>query len=188
MSIGGFFKRLGQKIKPIGKSLYLGGKSVLHNINRIGNKIMPITDIGVGIATPYLLTNPYGQAFLAGYTGVKGGLELTNRLEKAIEAGETVAEESKKIYRDIKNKGFDKGIDDNLFNIISTANKGVGVASSFKDLGQDGVSLYRKQRESSSGNEEAVRNRNLMRQLGDNTIEEEDTLINRRRPPNMENN
>ena len=33
----GFFKRLGQKLVPIGKTLYLGGKSVLHNINKIGN-------------------------------------------------------------------------------------------------------------------------------------------------------
>jgi len=203
MSFGSFFKRLGQKIVPIGRALYLGGKSVLRNVNKIGNKVMPITDIGVGLATPYLLSNPYGQAFLAGYASLKGGLALTNRLENAIETGESVAEQGKKIYKDVKEKGLEKGLESNYMNIIKTAKSGLDVGNSLKSIGQGGVDLYRTRQGSSSdggrrssssnvplnrnsgdiGSTEA-QNRRFSREMGDTSKEE--LTPPKRQAPNIE--
>ena len=169
MSVGGFFKRLGQKIVPIGKTLYLGGKSVLHNINKIGNKVMPYTDIAVGLASPYLSTNPYGVGALAGYAGLKGGLALTNRLEKLIEDGESLVEPISRIGSDIKNSGLIRGVDNNYMEIVDTSKKALITGKALKKLGQDGVALYRKQQGSSGSGGERMNasNNPLYRNSGD---------------------
>jgi hypothetical protein len=192
MGFGNFFKKLGQKLVPIGKTLYLGGKSVLHNVNRIGNKVMPITDIAIGMATPYLATNPYGQTALGVYAGLKGALALTNKLEQAIETGEQVAKEGKQIYQDVKQKGLEKGLESNYMNIIRTAKKGIDVGKDLKGIGQGGVELYRTRQGSSNDGGERIhesnaplnrnagdigssqaQNRRFSREMGDNTQAEQ---------------
>ena len=199
MSFGSFIKRLGQKLIPAGKKLYLGGKSVLHNINRIGNKVMPITDIAVGLATPYLAgAGPYGVGALGVYAGLKGALALTNQLEK----GKEVAKTGKQIYQDVKQQGLERGLESNYMNIVATAKKGMDVGNSLKEIGQGGVELYRNQQGSSAsggrrlnssnaplnrnsgdiGSSQA-QNRQFSREMGDTTQEPTQII---RQPPNIE--
>ena len=160
-----FLERIGQKLMPMGKKLYVGGKNVLGTVNRIGNKIMPYTDVAVGMASPYLATNPYGAMGLAGYAGLKGGLALTNKLENMIQAGEKIA----KTADEIRKEGVG-AIPKNLGNIIDVGKSGLALGKEFRQFGEDTGDLKD--------------NLMFMREMGDTTIA---PPSNRRSPPSIEN-